>query len=69
MSKSRRQSIYQWIILFFIAKKNCTDVKIIMFLLITEIDEVVNTIVFLLSDKASMIHGVTLPVDGGYLAT
>jgi L-xylulose reductase len=37
--------------------------------LIPEVDEVVNAIVFLLSDKASMIHGVTLPVDGGYLAT
>ncbi|CAB3995569.1 L-xylulose reductase [Paramuricea clavata] len=35
----------------------------------SEVDEVVNAIVFLLSDKASMIHGVTLPVDGGYLAT
>jgi NAD(P)-dependent dehydrogenase (short-subunit alcohol dehydrogenase family) len=34
--------------------------------LIAEVDEVVNAIVFLLSDKASMIHGVTLPVDGGY---
>ncbi|XP_063234530.1 L-xylulose reductase-like [Bacillus rossius redtenbacheri] len=34
-----------------------------------EVEEVVNTIVFLLSDQASMINGVTLPVDGGFLAT
>ena len=40
-----------------------------MLFLIAEIDEVVHAIIFLLSDKASMIHGVTLPVDGGYLAT
>ncbi|XP_063240627.1 L-xylulose reductase-like isoform X2 [Bacillus rossius redtenbacheri] len=33
-----------------------------------EVDEVVNAILFLLSDKASMISGVTLPVDGGFLA-
>ena len=31
--------------------------------------EVANVIAFLLSDAASMIHGVTLPVDGGFLAT
>ena len=30
--------------------------------------EVANVIAFLLSDAASMIHGVTLPVDGGFLA-
>jgi len=34
-----------------------------------EVEEVVNAIIFLLSDKASMINGVTLPVDGGFLAT
>lgn len=28
---------------------------------------VADTVAFLLSDQASMIHGVTLPVDGGYL--
>ncbi|XP_075231134.1 L-xylulose reductase-like [Lycorma delicatula] len=33
-----------------------------------EVDEVVNAILFLLSDKASMITGVTLPIDGGFLA-
>ncbi|XP_046959539.1 L-xylulose reductase-like [Vanessa cardui] len=34
-----------------------------------EVHEAVNAIVFLLSDKASMITGVQLPVDGGFLAT
>ncbi|XP_072932028.1 L-xylulose reductase-like [Epargyreus clarus] len=34
-----------------------------------EVNEVVNAIVFLLSDNASMINGVNLPVDGGFLAT
>ncbi|XP_044758162.1 L-xylulose reductase [Coccinella septempunctata] len=33
-----------------------------------EVHEVVNTILFLLSDKASLITGVCLPVDGGYTA-
>ncbi|GAB6022516.1 hypothetical protein CHUAL_006623 [Chamberlinius hualienensis] len=33
-----------------------------------EVDEVVNTIVFLLSDSASIINGVSFPVDGGLLA-
>ncbi len=31
--------------------------------------EVANVVAFLLSDAASMIHGVTLPIDGGFLAT
>lgn len=31
--------------------------------------EVVNAVLFLLSDKSSMVNGTTLPVDGGYLAT
>ena len=30
-------------------------------------EEVVDAVVFLLSDKSSMINGVTLPVDGGFL--
>ncbi|CAK1547160.1 unnamed protein product [Leptosia nina] len=34
-----------------------------------EVEEAVNAIIFLLSDKASMINGVNLPVDGGFLAT
>ena len=33
-----------------------------------EVEDVVNTILFLLSDKSSMTNGVTLPVDGGFLA-
>jgi L-xylulose reductase len=32
-----------------------------------EVEDVVNAIVFLLSDKASMITGTLLPVDGGFL--
>ncbi|XP_047516401.1 L-xylulose reductase-like [Pieris napi] len=34
-----------------------------------EVQEAVNAIVFLLSNKSSMINGVHLPVDGGFLAT
>ncbi|KAJ8728117.1 hypothetical protein PYW08_016502 [Mythimna loreyi] len=34
-----------------------------------EVQEIVNTVIFLLSDSASMINGVHLPVDGGFLAT
>ncbi|XP_068632069.1 D-erythrulose reductase-like [Battus philenor] len=33
-----------------------------------EVQEVVSSIIFLLSDKAGMINGVQLPVDGGFLA-
>nr|CAH0111916.1 unnamed protein product [Daphnia galeata] len=33
-----------------------------------EVDEVVDAVIFLLSDRASMINGATLPVDGGFLA-
>ncbi|XP_044732989.1 L-xylulose reductase-like [Chrysoperla carnea] len=33
-----------------------------------EIEDVVNAVLFLLSHKATMINGVTLPVDGGFLA-
>ncbi|XP_016532013.1 L-xylulose reductase, partial [Poecilia formosa] len=33
-----------------------------------EEEDVVNSILFLLSEKSSMINGVALPVDGGYLA-
>lgn len=31
-------------------------------------DEVVNTILFLLSDAVPMINAVTLPIDGGFLS-
>ncbi|XP_063380734.1 D-erythrulose reductase-like [Cydia fagiglandana] len=34
-----------------------------------EVGEVVNAVVFLLSDRSSMINGVELPIDGGFLAT
>lgn len=40
-----------------------------LFYSIAEVEEVVNVILFLLSDKASMVNGVTLPVDGGYLVS
>jgi len=33
-----------------------------------EPSEVVDTIVYLLSDKSAMINGVVLPIDGGFLA-
>jgi NAD(P)-dependent dehydrogenase (short-subunit alcohol dehydrogenase family) len=31
--------------------------------------DVAHAVAYLLSDQADMIHGVTLPVDGGFLAT
>lgn len=34
-----------------------------------EVSEVVDAIVYLLSNHSSMINGITLPVDGGFLAT
>jgi len=34
-----------------------------------EVEDVVNCILFLLSKKAAMVNGVTLPIDGGFLAT
>lgn len=33
-----------------------------------EVEDVVHAVLFLLSDKAAMINGITLPVDGGFLA-
>ncbi|MDB5171873.1 MAG: L-xylulose reductase-like, partial [Phycisphaerales bacterium] len=30
--------------------------------------DVAHAVAYLLSDRADMIHGVTLPVDGGFLA-
>lgn len=35
----------------------------------TEVEDVVNTILFLLSDRCSMTTGCALPVDGGFLTT
>lgn len=34
-----------------------------------EVEDVVEAVVFLLSEKSAMINGVVLPVDGGYCAT
>lgn len=42
--------------------------KIVLICRFGEVQEVVDVILFLLSNKASMITGVELPVDGGFLA-
>ncbi|CAM4772405.1 unnamed protein product [Rotaria magnacalcarata] len=34
-----------------------------------EVEDVVDPIIFLLSDKSQMINGAALPIDGGFLAT
>jgi NAD(P)-dependent dehydrogenase (short-subunit alcohol dehydrogenase family) len=34
-----------------------------------EPDDIAEVILFLLSDAAAMVHGVSLPVDGGYMVT
>ena len=34
----------------------------------SEVQEVVNASLFLLSDKASMVNGIIMPVDGGLTA-
>ncbi len=34
-----------------------------------EPDDIAEVIIFLLSDAAAMVHGVSLPVDGGYMVT
>ena len=48
------------------------DVKLVwflfFFLISTEVKDVVNPILFLLSDQSEMINCVTLPIDGGFLA-
>jgi len=33
-----------------------------------EVEDIIHAILFLLSEKSDMINGVTLPVDGGFLA-
>lgn len=33
-----------------------------------EVSEVTDVVLYLLSDKASLINGVELPIDGGFLA-
>lgn len=35
---------------------------------LAEVSEVIDAIVYLLSDRSSMINGVCLPIDGGFLA-
>ena len=40
-----------------------------IFFVFVEVDECVNVVLFLASEKASMINGSMLPVDGGALAT
>ena len=34
-----------------------------------EVDDVVGPVLFLLSGLSAMVNGVTIPVDGGFLAT
>lgn len=34
-----------------------------------EVEDVVNAVIFLLSDKAGMINGTHLPIDGGFLSS
>ena len=34
-----------------------------------EVEDVVGPVLFLLSDQSKMVNGITLPVDGGFLAT
>jgi len=31
--------------------------------------DVAHAVAYLLSDKADMIHGITMPIDGGFLST
>ena len=37
-------------------------------MLFSEVKDVVDPILFLLSDKSEMINGTCLPIEGGYLA-
>ena len=34
-----------------------------------QVSDVVGPVLFLLSDSSAMVNGITLPIDGGYLAT
>lgn len=34
-----------------------------------QVSEVSDVVLYFLSDKASMINGVEMPIDGGFLAT
>lgn len=55
------------------AKNNYFRVRVQCFKLIlfcnAEEEDVVEAILFLLSDSAAMVHGCALPVDGGFLVT
>jgi len=35
----------------------------------SDVDDVVNAVMFLLSDSAAMINGSTMPIDGGLLVS
>ena len=48
---------------FAIFLPSITQIALIAF---SEPQEIADTIVFLLSDKSSMITGTVLPIDGGY---
>ena len=42
---------------------------LIFFYFLTQgVEDVVNAVLYLLSDKSDMINGTTLPIDGGFLA-
>jgi L-xylulose reductase len=34
----------------------------------SELEEIVDPIMYLLSDKSSVVTGITMPVDGGFAA-
>ena len=43
--------------------------KLLFFYFLTQgVEDVVNAVLYLLSDKSDMINGTTLPIDGGFLA-
>lgn len=41
----------------------------LLFFRFGEVNEVVDAVTYLLSDKSSMITGTCLPIDGGYVAS
>ena len=53
--------------MFNIVIKNCTFSNL-LFLYISEPEDVAEAIIFLLSDKSRMLNGITMPVDGGFCA-
>ena len=73
--KIRANSINPTTVWTEIAKRNFKDVSKLEKLLsmtplgkLAEVEDIVNATLFLLSDKAAMITGVALPVDGGLTA-